>query len=84
MSGSEMTEEYSLDIETKRGNWGNGAFVGVDDEGECDICHSSGRVMLFDTSECEYATLQMCISCINKTYEEGAKHNDALQPAKEG
>lgn len=73
-----MSDYYERGVTTKNGAYGNFASIDVYDDGECDLCHKPGRVMLFDTSGCEYAELQACISCLNKEYAKGCEYNDAI------
>ena len=36
---------------------------------ECDICKEEKPVLIFDTSEMEYADISLCKDCIDKLWE---------------
>lgn len=50
-------------IKTANGAYGHFAEIELTD-GKCDLCQTEGKVLSIDTSEREYARLEICKACI--------------------
>ena len=57
-------------ISCKSKGYGDGADIYELFEEECDVCHTTKKVIGIDTSDGEYAMLSICQECANDLFKE--------------